>query len=81
MENNEIKVGMVVRYRADWCSDGERKLLHVVRENRLNPCTDKMSRWLIETINGCTFFHTQEVVEDYMIEPTGIDVSTLVLDH
>ena len=72
-----IKVGMVVRYKSGWCSDGERKYLHVVRENRLNPVTNEMTRWLIETINTGLFLNPSEVVDDYMIEPTGLTVDDL----
>lgn len=70
----EISVGMIVRYAHGWCSDGERKYLHVVKENRLNPVTGKMTRWLIETINSGMTLHPTEVVDDCMIEPTGFSV-------
>ncbi len=70
-----IETGMIVRYSPRWCTPGERGYLHLVRENRLNPVTGKMSRWLIETINmkNMTIHPTSEV-EDYMIEPTGINI-------
>lgn len=73
----EISVGMIVRFTPDSCSPGERKYLHVVKENRLNPVTGKMTRWLIETINSGMTLNPTEVVEDYMIEPTGFDVKNL----
>jgi len=71
-----IKVGMIVRYAAGWCGEGERKYLHLVKENVLNPVTGEMTRWLIETINTENMaFHPTEVVDDYMIEPTGFDIT------
>ena len=73
----EIKVGMIVRYHPDFCSEGERKYLHVVRENRLNPVTGEMSRWLIETLGTGMFLNPTEVVEDCMIVPTGLTVEEL----
>ena len=73
-----IEVGMIVRYAPNWCSPGERKYLHVVKENRLNPVTGQMTRWLIETINsGLTIANPTEVVDDVMIEPTGFTVEDL----
>ena len=72
-----IKEGMIVRYTPEWASEGERKYLHVVKENRLNPVTMEMTRWLIETINTTLVFHPSEVVDDYMIEPTGFTVDDL----
>lgn len=72
-----ISVGMIVRYKSGWCSDGERKYLHVVRENRLNPVTNEMTRWLIETINSNCSLGLAEVVDDYMIEPRGLTVDDL----
>lgn len=72
-----IKTGMIVRYAPEWCSPEERKYLHVVKENRVNPVTNEMTRWLIETINMENMvFHPTEVVDDYMIEPTGLNVET-----
>ncbi len=74
-----IKPDMLVRYASQWCSPGERKYLHIVIENRMNPVTGKMSRWLIETINmkHMTLHPTSEV-EDYMIEPTGINMNKYI---
>ena len=70
-----IEEGMIVRFAPQWCSPGERRYLHVVRENRLNPVTDEMSRWLIETINMRNMvLHPTSEVEDYMIEPTGFNI-------
>lgn len=70
-----ITEGMIVRYASEWCSPDERKYLHVVKENRLNPVTNQMTRWLIQTINmeNMTFQPTS-VVEDYMIEPNGFNI-------
>lgn len=70
-----IKQGMIVRYTPEWCSPGEREYLHVVKENRMNPVTNKMTRWLIETINMKNMvLNPTEEVEDYMIEPTGLSI-------
>lgn len=76
----EINVGMLVRYAPNWCSDGERKYIHVVKENRLNPVTGQMTRWLIETINSNMAFNPTEVVDGCMIEPTGFTLENLQKD-
>lgn len=75
MNENQIAVGMVVRYAKEWCSPGEEKYLHVVKENRINPVTGEMTRWLIETINSTMVFNPTETVDGCMIEPVGIDVT------
>ena len=67
----KIREGMTVRYAKKWCSPGEEKYLHVVKENRLNPVTGEMSRWLIVTINSSLFLPPSEVVDEEMIEPVG----------
>ena len=72
-----IKVGMVVRYAPKWRSPGEEKYLHVVKENRINPVTGDMTRWLIETINSSLFLNPTETVDECMIEPTGLTVEDL----
>ena len=69
-----IKVGMIVRYSPDWCETEERRYLHIVKENRLNPVTGKMSRWLIQTLNSGLSIQPCEVVEENMIEPTGFEI-------
>lgn len=76
-DSKKIEVGMIVRYADGWCSEGEKKYLHVVKEKRLNPVKNTMTRWLIQTINMeyMTFQPTQ-VVDDYMIEPTGYTVES-----
>lgn len=76
-----IEVGMIVRYAPEWCTPGERKYLHIVKENRLNPVTGEMTRWLIETINTNLFLNPTEDVEEYMIEPTGLTVSDLIKEN
>lgn len=76
-----IEVGMVVRYAPEWCTPSERKYLHIVKENRLNPVTGEMTRWLIETINTNLFLNPTEDVEEYMIEPTGLTVSDLIKEN
>lgn len=74
-----IKEGMIVRYTPQWCTPRERKYLHVVKENRLNPVTNKMTRWLIQTINMENMvFQPTSVVEDYMIEPTGFNIKDYI---
>ena len=73
-----IEVGMIVRYAPEWCSQEERKYLHVVKENRISPITGEMTRWLIEAINTGMFFHPTEDVEGYMIEPTGFNINDLI---
>ena len=79
MENNKIKVGMIVRYSVGWCTEGERKYLHLVKENRLNPTTNKMTRWLIETINmENAVFNPTETVDECMIEPTGLTIDDIM---
>lgn len=68
-----IKEGMLVRYAPEWCSPGEEKYLHIVRENRLNPVTNEPTRWLIETLNSAlTIFNPTEEVEECMIVPAEI---------
>ena len=79
MKNATIKEGMVVRYANGWCSEEERKYVHVVKENRMSPITGEMTRWLIETLNiGNAPLCPTEEVEDYMIEPTGLTVEDLI---
>ena len=70
----KIKEGMIVRYAQGFCSPSEEKYLHVVKENRVNPVTGKMTRWLIETINTTLFVNPTETVDEEMIEPTGYTV-------
>lgn len=65
----EIKVGMIVRYAEKWCTPDERKYIHVVRENVLNPVTGKLTRWKIETLNSSLTWNPVSVVETEMIEP------------
>ena len=68
-----IKVGSIVRYAPEWCSPEERKYLHVVLENRLNPVTGEMTRWLIKTINmEHMTIQPTAVVETEMIEAVGV---------
>ena len=63
-----IKAGMKVRYAEKWCTPEERKYIHIVKENRINPVTGEMTRWLIETINTKLTLNPTEVVDEYMIE-------------
>ncbi len=64
-----IKPGTIVRYRPEWCEEGERHLLHIVKENTLNPVTHEMTRCLIVTLNSDLFIPPCESVEEEMIEP------------
>lgn len=70
-EEGRIREGMIVRYAPQWCSPGEEKYLHVVKERRLNPVTGEMTRWLITTINSKLFLPPSEVVDDEMLMPIG----------
>ena len=77
----KFKVGDIVRFASAWCSEGEEKYIHVVKENMLNPVTGEMTRYLIETINMEHMkFHPTEVVEDYMIEPSVFNAEELKLN-
>lgn len=64
-----IEIGMFVRYAEEWCTPEERKYIHVVRENVLNPVTGKLTRWKIETLNSSLTWNPVSVVESEMIEP------------
>jgi len=63
-----FKVGDIVKYKSEWCSPGEEVYRHRLIENRRNPVSGKMSRWLIETINTSLTLGSMSVVDDYMIE-------------
>ena len=67
--NKNIEIGMIVRYAEKWCTPEERKYIHVVRENLLNPVTGKLTRWKIETLNSSLTWNPVSVVETEMIEP------------
>lgn len=73
-----IEVGMIVRYAHGYCSAGERRYLHLVKENLINPVTGEMTRWLIQTINmeHMSIIPT-EVVDECMIEPTGFNITDM----
>lgn len=71
---NRIEPGMIVRYDPKWCTPGERKYLHVVKERRLNPVTNEETRFLIETLNSNLFMNPTETVDGEMLEPTGFTV-------
>lgn len=60
--------GDIVRYKKEWCSPGERDYIHVILENRLNPVTGEMTRYLIGTINSKLVFGHTETVDECMIE-------------
>lgn len=63
-----FKVGDIVKYKKEWCSEDELKYRHRVLEIRLNPVTDEMSRYLIETINTSLSLNPTETVDEFMIE-------------
>ena len=68
----DIKIGAIVRYADEWSTPQERHLRHIVRENVLNPVTGKMTRWVIETINGSKYLgylNPVETVDAEMIIP------------
>ena len=67
-----FKPGDVVKYKKEWCSAGEEKYIHVILENRLNPVTGEMSRYLIATLNTALSFQPTEVVEECMIEKAAV---------
>ena len=62
-------IGTIVKYRPEYCSDGEEKYRHVIKENRLNPVTNEETRYIIQTINmEYMHFCPSEEVEECMIE-------------
>ena len=68
-----FKVGDIVRYNPAWCEEGERKLIHMVKEvGLLNPVTQQETRVRIVTLNSNLFMPPNEVVDDCMIESMGI---------
>ena len=75
---SKIELGMIVRYAPEWCSPGERRYLHLVKENRLNPVTGEMTRWLIHTLNSGSVLGMSEDVDDFMIEPTGLTIDDVM---
>lgn len=63
-----FNVGDIVKYSPKWCTPGEEKYIHVIREIRLNPVTEG-NRYLIETLNMTRLiFHPTETVDECMIE-------------
>ena len=72
-----FQVGDIVRYAHGWCSDGERKYLHVVTETGLlDPVKMTETRVKIRTLNTGMVFAPTEVVDDYMLEPTGFNADS-----
>ena len=73
-----FKVGDIVRYAPAWCSEGERKYLHVVVEvGLLNPVKMTETRVRIRTLNTSMTLMPEEVVDDFMIELTGFNAEEL----
>lgn len=63
-----FEIGAVVKYRKEWCSEGEEKFRHIVLEQRLNPITEKPTRYLIRTLNTNLVLAPTETVDECMIE-------------
>jgi hypothetical protein len=74
-----LTVGTIVRYHPNWCSDGERKYIHLVKEvGLLNPCTNQPTRVLIETLNTNLTLRPTEVVEECMLEDIGMNAADFI---
>ena len=74
-----LTVGTIVRYHPNWCSNGERKYIHLVKEvGLLNPCTNLPTRVLIETLNTNLTLHPTEVVEECMLEDIGMNAADFI---
>lgn len=70
----QFMVGDIVRYAPAWCSEGERKYLHVVTEvGLLNPVKMTETRVKIQTLNSGLSLAPTEIVDDFMIESTGFN--------
>lgn len=68
-----FKVGDIVRYNPAWCSEGERKYIHMVKEvGLLNPVTMQETRVKIVTLNSQLFLPPVEEVEECMLDSMGI---------
>ena len=63
-----FEIGAVVKYRREWCSEGEEKYRHIILEQRLNPVTGEATRYLIRTMNTMLTLAPTEVVDECMIE-------------
>ena len=64
-ESNVIKVGDIVRYAPEWCTQGERKYLHVVIESY-----EDVGRCKIKTLNSSLVFAPVEWCDFEMLEKT-----------
>ena len=70
--SKELQEGMIVEYAPEWCSPGEEKYVHVVKEFRANPATgDPNGRVLISTINTQSSLGSTQVVDREMIQPAS----------
>lgn len=70
MENSKIHVGMIVRYNAKWCRPEEANDHLLVRENRMNPVTHEMTRWVVQNLDVTILdSYPVEDVDNFMIEP------------
>ena len=73
-----FKVGDLVRYNPAWCTPGELKYIHMVKEvGLLNPVTMQETRLKIVTLNSTLFLPPTEVVDDCMVESLGISIDDL----
>lgn len=61
-------IGAVVKYRKEWCSEGEEAYRHIILEQRLNPITGEATRYLIRTMNTKLVLAPTETVDECMIE-------------
>lgn len=68
MADSGFEVGAIVKYRKEWCSEGEEAYRHIILEQRLNPITEKPTRYLIRTLNTKLVLAPTETVDECMIE-------------
>ena len=66
----KFNIGDKVRYTKEWATPEELTQTHTIIEQRLNPVTDELTRYLIRNddatyLNGIS---STEVVDDFMIE-------------
>ena len=75
-DSKKIEPGMVVRYSSEYSKEGERDLLHVIKEER-SSAPDGSKMYLIDTLNSGLELGSTEVVADYMLRPTGLTLEDL----
>lgn len=72
-----MKVGDIVKYNPRWCTEEERDLTFVIveeRDHRDDPSM-KVMRYLIRATHKVGAFYYSEVVDEEMLEPTGMSVT------